>query len=194
MPWGYWIPRAFAGVDVRRAGSGNIGGTNVFRVLGARYGVAVTLLDLGKGLAAALVGRLVGGDVVGVLAGVAAVAGHWRPLFLRFARGGKMVATTGGVGFALAPLATLAAVGVWWAVFLPTRYASVASMSAAAALPLLAYALGASWPVVGFTAGAAVAIVLLHRSNIRRLAAGTENRIDLRRRSRARSLRREASL
>lgn len=182
MPWGLWLPRLVAGTDVRALGSGNVGATNVFRTLGWRYGTSVALLDIVKGLVPALLGRLLADDLIGVLAGVAAMVGHWRPLFLGFARGGKMVATTGGAAFALAAVASAGAVAIWWAFFLVTRYASIASMAAAASLPLLAFAFDASWPVVGFLGGAAVAIVLLHRGNIRRLLAGTENRFELRRR------------
>src|SRR5918994_3289702 len=181
MPWGYWVPRLVAGVDIRTVGSGNPGATNVWRSLGFKLGLTVAALDIGKGLAAALLGRWLGDDLVGVLAGVAAMLGHWRPVFTGFSRGGKTVATTGGVGLAVAPFATLAATGVWIAVFVATRYASIASMAAAAALPLFAALFGASWPVLAFTAGAAVAIVLLHRTNIVRLIRGTENRFVLRR-------------
>jgi glycerol-3-phosphate acyltransferase PlsY len=181
MPWGSWLPRLVAGVDVRAVGSGGTGAANVWRSVGFKLGLAVALLDIGKGFAAALLGVWLGGDVVGLLAGIAAAAGHWRPLFLGLKRGGKIVATTGGVAFALAPLASLAAVVVWIAVFLATRYTSVASMTAAVALPIVAAALDTPWPTVAFTAGAAVAIVLLHRANIGRLLAGTENRFRLRR-------------
>jgi acyl phosphate:glycerol-3-phosphate acyltransferase len=181
MPWGYWVPRAFAGVDIRTLGSGNPGATNVWRSLGFKLGLTVALLDIAKGLAAALLGRWLGDDLIAVLAGVAAMVGHWRPLFLGFAKAGKTVATTGGVGLAVAPLAALAAAAVWIAVFVATRYASIASMAAAAALPLFAAAFGASWPVLAFTSGAALAIVVLHRTNIVRLARGTENRFVLRR-------------
>jgi glycerol-3-phosphate acyltransferase PlsY len=181
MPWGYWLPRLFLRFDIRTAGSGNPGATNVWRVLGFRWGLTVALLDVAKGLAAALVGRWVGGDLIGVLAGVAAMAGHWRPLFLSWSKGGKMVATTGGVGLGVATFASLAAAGVWVVVFLVTRYASVASMVSASTLPLFALLFGASWPVVAFTVGAAVGIVLLHRGNIARLFRGTENRFELRR-------------
>ena len=181
MPWGYWLPRLLRGVDIRTLGSGNPGATNVVRTLGFRFGLAVALLDVAKGAVAALLGVWLGGDLVGVLAGVAAMIGHWRPLFLGFARGGKMVATTGGVALAVATLAALAASGVWILVFLLTRYASVSSISAAISLPLWALLFNASWPVIAFTTGAAVAIVVLHRANIRRLLAGEENRMELRR-------------
>jgi acyl phosphate:glycerol-3-phosphate acyltransferase len=181
MPWGYWLPRLLRGVDIRTLGSGNPGATNVVRTLGFRFGLAIALLDVAKGAVAALLGVWLGGDLVGVLAGVAAMIGHWRPLFLRFARGGKMVATTGGVALAVATLAALAAAGVWIVIFLLTRYASVASIVAAISLPLWAVLFDASWPVVAFTAGAALAIVALHRANIRRLLAGEENRMELRR-------------
>jgi glycerol-3-phosphate acyltransferase PlsY len=155
----------------------------VWRSLGFKLGVTVAVLDIAKGFAAALLGRWLGDDLVGVLAGVGAMVGHWRPLFLGFAKSGKTVATTGGVGLALAPLATLAAAVIWVAVFFATRYASIASMAAAVSLPLFAVILDASWPVVAFTAGAALAIVVLHRGNIARLARGTENRFVLRRRA-----------
>jgi glycerol-3-phosphate acyltransferase PlsY len=187
LPWGYWIPRVFAGVDIREVGSGNTGATNVWRTLGFKLGLAVALLDIAKGAAAAVVARWLADDLVAVLAGLAAMAGHWRPLFLRFARGGKAVATTGGVGLALAFLATLAAAGVWIAVFLATRYASVASIVSALTLPLFAFLFGASLPVLAFTVAGAVAVAVLHRANIRRLRAGTENRFQLRRRAVARA-------
>jgi glycerol-3-phosphate acyltransferase PlsY len=183
LPWGLWLPRLVAGVDVRTLGSGNIGATNVWRTLGFKLGVAVAVLDIGKGAAAALLGRWLGDDLIGVLAGCAAMAGHWRPFFLGFARGGKIVATTGGVGLAVAPLATLSAGGLWIVVFLVTRYASLASMISAASLPLFALLFGASWPVLAFTAAGAVAIVLLHRTNIARLVHGQENKMQLRRRT-----------
>jgi glycerol-3-phosphate acyltransferase PlsY len=182
MPWGYWLPRLLVGADVRQLGSGNIGATNVWRTLGFKLGVAVAALDIAKGAAAAILGLWLADDLVAVLAGCAAMAGHWRPLFVRFARGGKIVATTGGVALAVAPLAALSAAALWIAVFLVTRYASVASMAAAAALPLFALLFGASWPVIAFTAGAAVAIVVLHRGNIARLVRGQENKMQLRRR------------
>jgi glycerol-3-phosphate acyltransferase PlsY len=181
MPWGYWLPRLLRGVDIRTLGSGNPGATNVWRTLGFRFAIAVALLDIAKGAAAALLGLRLGGDLAGVLAGVAAMIGHWRPLFLGFARGGKIVATTAGVALALAPFAAIAAAGVWIVVFLPTRYASAASIAAAISLPLWALLFGASWPVLAFAVGAALAIIVLHRTNIRRLLAGEEHRIQLRR-------------
>jgi glycerol-3-phosphate acyltransferase PlsY len=183
MPWGYWVPRLLAGVDIRTLGSGNPGATNVWRTLGFKLGLTVAVLDIAKGLAAALLGRWLGDDLIGVVAGVAAMVGHWRPLFLGFAKAGKTVATTGGVGLAVAPIATLAAAAVWIVVFVATRYASIASMAAAVSLPLFALLFDASWPVLAFTGGAAVAIVVLHRGNIVRLARGTENRFVLRRRT-----------
>jgi acyl phosphate:glycerol-3-phosphate acyltransferase len=193
LPFGYWLPRLLSGVDIRTVGSGSTGATNVWRSVGFKIGLGVALLDIGKGLAAALLGRWVGGDLIGVLTGCAAVVGHWRPLFMRFGRGGKMVATTAGVGLGLATYATLAVVPLWIAVFLLTRYASVASLACAAALPLFAFLFGASTPVVAFLVGAGIAIALLHLANIRRLLNGTENRFDLHL-TRRFSRRREASL
>ncbi len=182
MPFGYWLVRIAKGVDIRAVGSGNIGATNVWRVYGRRLGLPVVLLDVAKGLAPALAGTLLVGSLAGVLAGGAAMLGHWRPLFLRFAKGGKMVATTGGAFLGVAPLVGGIGAAVWIATFLVTRYASVASMVAACSLPVVAVALGQDWPVVGFAAAAAVGVVFLHRANIRRLVAGTESRFQLRRR------------
>jgi acyl phosphate:glycerol-3-phosphate acyltransferase len=182
LPWGYWLPLWIKGVDIRTVGSGNTGATNVWRSLGFKLGLAVALLDIAKGAAAALLARWLADDLVAVLAGLAAMFGHYRPIFLRFARGGKAVAVVGGVGLALAPLATLSAGGVWVVVFLVFRYASVASLVAAFTLPLFALLFGASVPVEVFTIAAAVAVVLLHRPNIRRLRSGTEHKISLRRR------------
>jgi acyl phosphate:glycerol-3-phosphate acyltransferase len=180
MPWGYWLPRLVANVDIRTVGSGNMGAANVARSVGLKLGLGVALLDVGKGAAAALLGQALAGELAGLLAGIAAMLGHWRPLFLRFRRGGKVVATTGGVGLALMPLATLAAGVVWVAVFLAGRYTSVASLAAAAALPVCAILFGASWRLDAFAAGAAVAIFVLHRANIVRLLSGKENRFELR--------------
>jgi acyl phosphate:glycerol-3-phosphate acyltransferase len=183
MPWGYWLPRIVTGVNIRKVGSGNTGAANVWRTQGFKLGLSVALLDLTKGLAAALLGVWLGNELIGLLAGIAALFGHWRPLFIGFARGGKIVATTGGVALALAPLATLAAAVVWIVAFLATRYTSVASLLSAATLPLFAILFGASWLVVAFTAGAGVAIFALHRANIGRLLNRTENRFELGRRT-----------
>ena len=176
IPFGYVIPRLVRREDIRRHGSGNVGASNVWRVYGRSLGIPVALLDVAKGFVPALVGLLVGGDWVAVLAGAAAMIGHARPVFLGFSKGGKMVATAGGVAFALAPLAAIGCLVVWLVTFAAFRYASAASMVAATALPLLSYAFGASWPIVGFTALAALGVIALHRHNVRRLLAGTEPR------------------
>src|SRR5689334_21032995 len=181
MPWGYWLVRVVKRDDIRRHGSGNVGGTNVWRVYGWRLGLPVVLLDTAKGFAPALVGALAVSDLAGVLAGAAAMLGHWRPLFLRWQRGGKMVATCGGAFLGVAPLVGAVGAGVWIATFVLLRYASVASMLAAASLPVAAVLLEEPWPVIAFAGVAAVAVVVLHRGNIARLRAGTENRFRFRR-------------
>ena len=104
MPFGYWVVRLFKGEDVRQAGSGNIGATNVWRTYGRSYGIPIVLLDIAKGFVPALVGTLLVGELTGVLAGGAAMLGHWRPLFLRFQKGGKTVATAGGTFLGVAPV------------------------------------------------------------------------------------------
>jgi acyl phosphate:glycerol-3-phosphate acyltransferase len=185
LPFGYWLPRLVRGEDIRTRGSGNVGATNVFRVYGKRLGTAVALLDMAKGFAAALLGIWAGGALVGVLAGAAAMVGHARPVFLRFEKGGKMVATAGGATFALAPLTAFCCVGVWLVVFFLTRYASLASLATAVALVAFVLLFGYPWPVLVFAVVGAGAIVLLHRHNIRRLVGGTEHRFELRRPGRA---------
>jgi glycerol-3-phosphate acyltransferase PlsY len=121
-----------------------------------------------------------------VLTGAAAMVGHWRPVFLKFAKGGKMVATAGGAFLGVAPLLGLAGVGVWVVLFLLTRYASVSSILASAALAPLAYGLGYPWPVIAFGGAAGFGVLVLHRANVGRLLAGEENRVELRRPGKAR--------
>jgi acyl phosphate:glycerol-3-phosphate acyltransferase len=181
MPFGYWLVRLVRHEDIRTVGSGNIGATNVWRAYGKAYGIPIVLLDVAKGFVPALVGTSVAGELVGVLAGGAAMLGHWRPLFLGFQKGGKTVAAAGGTFFGAAPVLGLLGLGVWLGVFLAFRYASLASIAAAATLPVLAVALGEPWPVIAFSALAAAAVIVLHRGNIGRLRAGTESRFRLRR-------------
>jgi acyl phosphate:glycerol-3-phosphate acyltransferase len=181
MPFGYWLVRLFKGEDIRKIGSGNIGATNVWRTYGKAYGIPIVVLDVAKGFVPALVGTLLVDELVGALAGGAAMLGHWRPLFLRFQKGGKTVATAGGTFFGIAPVVGVVGVVIWIAVFLISRYASLASLATAVAIPFVALALGEPWPVVAFAAIAGVAVLVLHRGNIARLRAGTESRFRLRR-------------
>jgi glycerol-3-phosphate acyltransferase PlsY len=186
-PWGYWLVRVFKHEDIRKVGSGNIGATNVWRTYGRWLGVPVVLLDVLKGFVPALLGMLFVSPhhLSAIIAGAAAMLGHWRPLFLRFAKGGKMVATCGGVFFGVAPLVALTAGLVWLAAFLALRYASVASILAGIALPVFAVVYGYPTSVVLFGVVAAAAILFLHRGNLVRLRAGTENRFHFRRPARA---------
>lgn len=181
LPFGYWLPRIFRGEDIRASGSGNVGASNVFRVYGRRLGTAVALLDVAKGFAAAMLGLAAGGALVGVLAGAAAMIGHARPVFLRFRKGGKMVATAGGATFALAPLTASLCIGVWLVMFVLTRYASLASILTALGLAVFVVLFDYPWPVVAFGIAGAAAVILMHRHNIRRLLAGSEHRFELRR-------------
>jgi len=179
VPSGYWIVRAFEHADIRTQGSGNIGASNVWRTYGRWYGVPVLLLDIAKGFVPALVLSLTVSPLAGVLAGAGAMAGHARPLFLGFEKGGKMVATTGGAFLGVAPLVGAIALGVWVLAFLTTRYASVASMLSALSLPVAAALLGYDWPVILFGLLGAAGVVFLHRANIRRLLRREENRFVL---------------
>ena len=186
MPWGLWLVRLFRGVDIRTQGSGNIGATNVWRVHGRRLGLPAVLLDTAKGFVPAFVATKLESHGIGVLAGGAAMLGHYRPLFLRFRKGGKMVATAGGAFLGVAPIVGGIAAGVWLVVFGVTRYASVASVTSALTLPLWAWLVGYPWPVIAFAGVAAVGVLLLHRANLRRLWRGEEHRFT--RPSRAASL------
>jgi glycerol-3-phosphate acyltransferase PlsY len=181
MPWGYWLVRLIKRDDIRRHGSGNIGGTNVWRVYGWRLGLPVVVLDTAKGFVPAFVATLTVSHLAGVLAGGAAMLGHWRPLFLKWQRGGKVVATCGGAFLGVAPVVGGIGAAVWITVFLLFRYASLASILAAVSLPVIAALLGEPWPVIVFGAAAAVAVVVLHRANIARLRSGTESRFRFRR-------------
>ncbi len=176
IPFGVVVVRLLRGEDIRDQGSGNIGASNVWRSYGRWLGVPVALLDVAKGFVPALIGLKLGGEWVGVLAGSAAMVGHARPIWLGFAKGGKMVATGGGVALALAPLAAVLCLVVWLATFLLFRYASLASIVTAVALPVLCLLLGEPAPTVVFAVVGGVAVIVLHRQNIGRLLHGTESR------------------
>lgn len=201
IPTGYLVGRQ-RGVDIRTIGSGNIGATNVFRILGKPAGIFVLLMDALKGFAAvALVVNFYHelNDVLpnlfavegitnpqvragfGIVAGLFVVLGHNYTCWLRF-KGGKGIATSAGVLVALVPWALLIILGVWIALFLTTRYVSVASIAAAAVLPF------ATWfttrhdgLLTTVTAAMSVLAICKHKSNIQRLLKRTENRISFKR-------------
>ena len=188
VPYGFLMAKLIRGVDIREVGSGNIGATNAARVLGWKFFPLVFLLDLSKGLLPTLAAKLLVGEgavhyphPLAVFAAAAAVAGHVFPIYLRF-KGGKAVAAGAGAFIVLAPDALAVAFVVWSIVFALWRYVSLASICAAAAL-------GASlWLLPGDPLGsgvyrtmfgtvAAVTIICLHRTNIKRLLAGTEHKV-----------------
>jgi len=185
IPSGVMIGR-LRGVDPRGAGSGRTGTTNALRTLGPALAVVVLLLDVGKGIVAVLVGAWIAGTVgvadawPAALAGVAAVLGHVRSVFIRFG-GGRGVATGAGATLVLAPLALLAAIPVFLLLVWRTRYVSLGSIGAAVALPLgvaLLYSLGrAGAEAVVAAALIGVAVIVAHGDNIKRLRAGTERRL-----------------
>lgn len=184
IPNGLWIAR-MKGVDIRTVGSGNIGATNVFRSLGKGLGVLTFALDALKGFVPAFFFPLAvvrwGGAMdwapLGALCGVAAIAGHTFPVWLRF-KGGKGVATSAGMLLGIAPAAAGIGLAVWIALMALTRYVSVASIGAAVAVPAVAWwiyrADGLFLPLL--LTGLGVLIIWLHRANIARLCAGTENK------------------
>jgi glycerol-3-phosphate acyltransferase PlsY len=175
IPTAWLVGRAF-GVDLREEGSGNLGGTNAYRVLGARGGLPVILVDILKGYFPAAFFPQWDGSAVGELAlvyGLLAIMGHVWPVWLRF-RGGKGVATGAGVLIALAPFAALVATLVWVGIVFLTRTVSVASLAAASVVPLAAAITDAPWPTTLFCAGVAIFVWWTHRSNLARIARGEE--------------------
>jgi glycerol-3-phosphate acyltransferase PlsY len=176
VPFAFLLARV-GGVDIRVAGSGNVGAANVARMTGTRRGLAVLLLDVAKGTAAVWLAEVAGvGVAARTAAGVAAVVGHVYPVWLRF-HGGKGVAVACGVFSMLAPAVTAAAAVVFTAVVWATRYVSLGSVVATAIVPPTAYWLGASTTVVSGAAAVAILIVFRHRSNLARIRAGTERRL-----------------
>jgi glycerol-3-phosphate acyltransferase PlsY len=193
LPTGYLVGRA-RGVDIRTVGSGNIGATNVFRVLGRPAGVGVMLVDVLKGLGAVVVWvtflpglqsmlpAVFGSDAavrhhehLGIVAGVAAILGHNYTCWLGF-KGGKGIATSAGVLLALMPAALGVCLLVWLIVLAASRYVSLASIAAAAVLPLAVW-LTRGGPLLTGIGGALGALAIYkHRVNLRRLRDGTEHR------------------
>jgi glycerol-3-phosphate acyltransferase PlsY len=188
VPAGYLAGR-LAGVDIRTVGSGNVGATNALRTLGKPFGYAVFLFDFGKGVAAVAISIFIyehsdairtSRELCGIIAGVCCVIGHVYPIWLRF-KGGKGVATSAGVLFALMPVAALVVGVIWIVVFQATRYVSIASVLAAVAAPLaVGGMLWIGWvraPVLLYLSLFLAAIVVFrHRSNFSRLLSGAEQR------------------
>jgi glycerol-3-phosphate acyltransferase PlsY len=183
VPFGYLAGRA-RGVDIRAAGSGNIGAANVFRNLGRAWGVAVMTADIGKGVAGALLGRWLTDDPWPVFAGAAVMLGAIFPIWLKF-RGGKGVAAGGGVVIGLFPLVSLLLLPLWLGIVLVTRVTSLGSVTAAVAFTPLAALLGFEWPYLVLAGSMSALVIFRHRANIGRLLRGKEARIDLRRPRRA---------
>jgi glycerol-3-phosphate acyltransferase PlsY len=188
FPTGYFAGR-IAGVDIRATGSGNIGATNVLRILGKTWGYTVFFVDAFKGFAAVgltrfLTNRLAPGnkyaEYFAILAAVMCVVGHSFPIWLRF-KGGKGVATSAGAIFGLMPLAAVTVFLIWVIVFETTRYVSVASIVASSSLPVVV-ALFIRWKFIEgmgllyFSMLMSILVVWRHRSNFSRLRSGTEQR------------------
>jgi acyl phosphate:glycerol-3-phosphate acyltransferase len=176
VPTGY-ILGSLAGVDVRKAGSRNVGATNVARVVGKRHGLFTLVADISKGFVPVIVAVNLGlTPVATACVGIAAFLGHLYPVFLRF-KGGKGVATALGVFLGVAPWATVVLIGVFAVALLTTRFVSLSSMVAAASAPIVLW-LSAYPPIlIGMSFFIAVMIVLSHRGNLQRLLSGTEPRL-----------------
>ena len=210
IPFGYLVARAH-GMDIRQHGSGNIGATNVMRVLGKKPGYTVFACDMLKGLVAVIAGKYIADhhvltvaqaqtayhgvsqaiyhttyfvklpeSIAAISAAIACIVGHNFPVWLGF-KGGKGMATSGGVLIGMMPETAMGCMAVWAVVFLLTRYASLASIAAAVALPVITVLLLLTgqlygWPYFYFAVAACILAVWRHRSNIVRLVNGTENR------------------
>ncbi len=190
IPAGYLAGR-IAGIDIRTAGSGNIGATNVTRVLGKRFGYPVFAVDFLKGLLAVTISILIGRlaqpasapiELFGIIGAVACVIGHSFPIWLKF-KGGKGVATSAGALFGLMPLVAVIGAVIWIVVFYLTRYVSVASMAAAIVLPIVIVIMtdqidSSNGALFYFSLCLAALVILRHRSNLSRLVRGNEPRFD----------------
>lgn len=179
IPTGYLLARA-RGVDIRATGSGNIGATNVFRVLGKTAGVVVLLVDALKGFVPArfvLIGASPENqEFHAMVAALFAILGHNFTCWLRF-KGGKGIATSAGALVALVPMALLIALGTWLVVFAASKYVSLASIAAAAVLPFAVWGTGQSRTMIALAAVLGALAIVKHKANIKRLLAGTENRL-----------------
>jgi glycerol-3-phosphate acyltransferase PlsY len=175
VPFAFLLARR-AGIDVRVAGSGNVGAANVVRTSGLSLGVTVMALDIVKGAATVLAAYAAVGNMQSMAAaGAAAVVGHIYPVWLRF-HGGKGVAVAAGAFAVLAPLATVAATLVFAAAVAFTRVVSLGSVAATLTLPPAAWVVGAPMSVLIAANGIAALILFRHRANVRRIARGTERR------------------
>lgn len=179
VPFAFLLAR-LKGIDVRIAGSGNVGAANVLRTTGPWRGVIVMSLDVAKGISAvAIAHMLAGGTALSALTGAAAIVGHVYPVWLRF-HGGKGVAVAAGVFTVLSPGATAMAAGLFLVIVWLTRYVSLASIAATLALPPAAWLVGSPLSVVLVAAGTSVLILFRHRANWSRLRRGTERRMGAR--------------
>ncbi len=187
IPMGFWLVKVLKGLDIRQHGSGNIGATNVGRVLGKRWGIAVLIFDIAKGAVPVVLGRhyfyslqgssgWISSDLYSTLCGIAAVCGHNWTMFLGF-KGGKGVATSAGAVLGMAPAVAIPSIVIWAAVAKISGYISVASISGAIAFCALTFVLKTSMEIkiLGFLL--AGMILAKHRSNIQRIRQGTEPKI-----------------
>lgn len=186
IPTAVWAGKLFKGIDVREHGSGNAGAANAIRVLGWQLGIPVLIIDMAKGWLAAMMPVFLnlaepgsaGLTNLQIYTGLTAIMGHIFPVFARF-RGGKGVATVFGVLLAIHPFLTLSCLGIFLIVFLLVRIVSVASMSAGLSFPILLFTFFDTPSLVFklFSIFVAVALIITHRNNIRRLLKGEEKRL-----------------
>ncbi len=180
IPSGFLLTKYVMKKDVRQYGSGNIGATNVARVMGLKAGILVAIFDILKGYLGVLVGQAIlgsGASAVILLVAIAAIAGHDWSIFLGFS-GGKGVATTFGVILRLYPLAFLIYALIWLLLVITTRYVSLGSIIGSMSLPIVVYFSGFENIHVFFALLLSLFVMYTHRANIKRLLKGEENRMD----------------
>ena len=180
IPFALIVGKKIGGIDVRNYGSGNLGGTNAFRILGWKVGVLVIVADILKGMLATYLGLRLGGETLGILAGIAAAVGHCYPLFANF-KGGKGVAVGAGIFLIVAPKVILLAAVMFLLTLFIFRYVSLSSIVGALTVGLLTFVYDQSLFLTTLSWLLVIFVIYRHRSNIKRILNGTENKVGYKR-------------
>jgi glycerol-3-phosphate acyltransferase PlsY len=180
IPFALIVGKKIGGIDVRNYGSGNLGGTNAFRILGWKVGVPVIVADILKGMLATYLGLRLGGETLGILAGIAAAVGHCYPLFANF-KGGKGVAVGAGIFLIVAPKVILLAAVMFLLTLFIFRYVSLSSIVGALTVGLLTFVYDQSLFLTTLSWLLVIFVIYRHRSNIKRILNGTENKVGYKR-------------
>ena len=182
IPFSYLIPKWIGKIDIRLHGSGNTGTTNVLRTLGMKVGVLAFIGDFIKGIVPSIIGLIWLGEIGGIVGGTLAVLGHCFPVWLKF-KGGKGVATSAGVLVVLVPDILLILLIGQFIIIALSKYMSLASILSAVLLPIFAVLFSKSTEIIGFSIFLAAFVIYRHRSNLKRLLAGTETKLSIKKKS-----------